>query len=82
MVSAPYYKDFDSWFYELESKNIRAERFFEQLDAIEGRDPIVVEWLRAAFNAGQGTLKPCRSPYCECEVGKCTHPGFYECRGN
>jgi hypothetical protein len=27
------------------------------------------------------TLKPCRSPYCECEVGKCTHPGFYDARG-
>jgi hypothetical protein len=26
-------------------------------------------------------LKPCKSPYCECDVGKCTHPGFYDCRG-
>ena len=26
-------------------------------------------------------LKPCRSPYCECDVGKCTHPGFFDCRG-
>jgi hypothetical protein len=25
--------------------------------------------------------KPCRSPYCECDVGKCTHPGFFDCRG-
>lgn len=26
-------------------------------------------------------LQPCRSPYCECEVGACTHPGFYDARG-
>ena len=25
-------------------------------------------------------LKPCRSPYCECERGKCTHQGFYDAR--
>lgn len=25
--------------------------------------------------------KPCRSPYCECEKDKCTHPGFYDARG-
>ena len=25
-------------------------------------------------------LHPCRSPYCECELGKCTHPGFYDAR--
>jgi hypothetical protein len=24
--------------------------------------------------------KPCHSPYCECEAGKCTHPGFYDAR--
>jgi hypothetical protein len=26
-------------------------------------------------------LKPCRSPYCECVVGACSHPGFYDARG-
>jgi hypothetical protein len=26
--------------------------------------------------------KPCRSPYCECAVGACTHPGFYDARGS
>ena len=25
-------------------------------------------------------LKPCRSPYCECVQGECTHPGFYDAR--
>ena len=25
-------------------------------------------------------LKPCRSPYCECTVGQCTHPGCYDAR--
>jgi len=24
---------------------------------------------------------PCRSPYCECDPGKCTHPGFHDARG-
>jgi len=27
-------------------------------------------------------LKPCHSPYCECEVGKCSHSGFYDDRAN
>lgn len=26
-------------------------------------------------------LKPCCSPYCECEPGHCSHPGFYDDRG-
>lgn len=25
--------------------------------------------------------KPCRSPYCECAEGQCTHPGCYDARG-
>lgn len=25
-------------------------------------------------------LKPCRSPYCECTPGQCTHPGCYDAR--
>ena len=25
-------------------------------------------------------LKPCRSPSCECDIGKCTQPGFFDCR--
>lgn len=25
-------------------------------------------------------LKPCRSPYCECDPDRCTHPGFYDAR--
>lgn len=25
-------------------------------------------------------LKPCKSPYCECEPNQCTHPGFYDAR--
>jgi hypothetical protein len=27
------------------------------------------------------TLKPCRSPYCECTPGTCSHPGCYDARG-
>jgi hypothetical protein len=26
-------------------------------------------------------LQACRSPYCECSVGACTHPGFFDARG-
>lgn len=26
-------------------------------------------------------LQPCKSPYCECDVNKCSHPGFYDARG-
>lgn len=29
---------------------------------------------------GTPTLQPCRSPYCECEPGKCTHPGCFDAR--
>lgn len=29
----------------------------------------------------QPALRPCRSPYCECSVGQCSHPGFYDARG-
>jgi hypothetical protein len=25
-------------------------------------------------------LRPCRSPYCECEPRACTHPGCYDAR--
>jgi len=31
--------------------------------------------------AQKSESKPCRSPYCECDKGKCTHPGFYDARG-
>ena len=34
-----------------------------------------------AVRARRPKLKPCRSPYCECDHGKCSHPGFYDARG-
>lgn len=37
----------------------------------------LLEFARALV---QGPKKPCRSPYCECSVGNCTHPGFYDAR--
>jgi hypothetical protein len=40
-------------------------------------------WVKHVRGSGitfQG-LQPCKSPYCECDVGKCTHPGFYDARG-
>lgn len=30
--------------------------------------------------AEKAQLRPCRSPYCECDFGKCTHPGCYDAR--
>src|SRR6185312_124007 len=33
------------------------------------------------MTASNPKLSPCRSPYCECAEGKCTHPGFYDARG-
>lgn len=35
---------------------------------------------QAIEQAERSPLKPCRSPYCECDRGKCTHPGFYDAR--
>ena len=42
------------------------------------------EKLRAALAQPEQepAKKPCRSPYCECAVGACTHPGFYDARGS
>ena len=34
-----------------------------------------------AASAVMTPLNPCRSQYCECEAGKCTHPGRYDTRG-
>lgn len=59
MVNTRYYNNFEDWFYELDQYNIRAERFFEYLDALkfEGNsDANAMSWLRAAFNAGRGII--------------------------
>jgi hypothetical protein len=32
------------------------------------------------INFGNIADEPCRSPYCECDSGKCTHLGFYDAR--
>lgn len=55
-----YYNNFDDWFYELEAANIRAERFFQTLDNLKhdvNLDAAAMLWLRAAFNAGRGTIE-------------------------
>lgn len=36
--------------------------------------------MGATCTAQVRELKPCRSPYCECERDKCTHPGFRDAR--
>jgi hypothetical protein len=37
--------------------------------------------IKQAQQAEPVGCKPCRSPYCECEIGACSHPGFYDARG-
>ena len=32
-------------------------------------------------SAAAGDLQPCRSPYCECDPGKCKDPERYDARG-
>lgn len=44
-----------------------------------GIEPVDVSLVK---NPAPGCeLKPCRSPYCECPVGQCSHPGSYDARG-
>ena len=79
------YPNFESWFDEREWYGLRSERFFDsmsQFNSESGKAANIRLWLQAAFEAGQETMQPCCSPYCECTVGKCTHPGFYDARGN
>lgn len=38
-------------------------------------------WWKIKEHFGVEDLKPCKSPYCECDFGKCSHPGFYDARG-
>ena len=47
-------------------------------DHILNKSGTPLEVFRSYFGT---PLKPCKSPYCECGVGKCTHPGFYDARG-
>lgn len=56
-----------------------------------GIDPVSISMVKSpdpgceaktVFGAGgPATLTPCRSPYCECPVGRCSHPGCYDARG-
>jgi hypothetical protein len=61
----------------------------QALDALETKGehhPRVYEAIKALRSRPEQpedepvSLKPCRSPYCECDSGKCTHPGFYDAR--
>ena len=46
------YDTFEAWFDELESFSLRSERFL--VDAERNKpDSIMIEWLRAAFEAGR-----------------------------
>lgn len=42
--------------------------------------PSPMQLRRWACSKVQAKPRPCRSPYCECELGKCTHPGCYDAR--
>ena len=45
---------FEDWFYQLEGYTLKAERFYEAIDVFARKKPeVLVEWLRAAFEAGQ-----------------------------
>ncbi len=45
--------------------------------ASDAADDACINALRKENGVG---LRPCRSPYCECDPGKCTHPGCYDAR--
>ncbi len=79
------YPTFEDWFDERELFDSRADRFYDSLNQFNsdsGKAANIRLWLQAAFEAGQEALRPCRSPYCECSVGKCTCAGFYDARGD
>jgi hypothetical protein len=40
----------------------------------------VVGLAQDQLAALRAKMQPCRSPYCECMVGQCTSPGFYDAR--
>lgn len=46
---------------------------------VQAEAAALMRCAHAALEAAASS--PCRSPYCECEQGKCTHPGFFDCRG-
>lgn len=56
--------------------------FLEQRSIAEMPSPMQLrQWARSkAILRAQITLRPCRSPYCECDTGKCTHPGCFDAR--
>lgn len=50
-------------------------------DNHDGYDARDVRTWRSSAGAFRAALKqPCRSPYCECSPGACTHPGCYDAR--
>ena len=64
--------------------NTLADRLEMADGAISFRDEVIAN-LRAQLAEARSDQKPiaaqpCRSPYCECELGKCSHPGFYDAR--
>jgi hypothetical protein len=67
--------------YDRREVSARAE--FDAL--IDDRDRLLamMKAVKAEANAAADqpdALRPCRSPYCECAPGECTHPGCYDAR--
>lgn len=52
----------------------------ERLAQPDHNDDLTAAYMLGRYESRQEQLKPCHSPYCECEKGKCTHPGFYDAR--
>ncbi len=44
---------FDEWIFELEGFSMRIERLYESMDSSINMNKLVVDWLKAAYEAGR-----------------------------
>lgn len=56
---AKLYKEFDSWFHEVEGYNLRSERCYDEYEFSQNLEPFknLQRWLKAAFLAGRMETK-------------------------
>jgi len=65
----------------LEMYWVKAEHLRTKVDDAQARQAVFALQARLGQTEDEPvSLKPCRSPYCECDSGECTHPGFYDAR--
>jgi len=65
----------------LEMYWVKAEHLRTKVDDAQARQDVFALQARLGQTEDEPvSLKPCRSPYCECDSGECTHPGFYDAR--